>query len=830
MQNNRFLPQVVSRKAMVAQYSSMLSSELRPAWKRNKAVRHSSRWPVYLSVAICILLGILAGSHVAHQDSPFSLYVRDPTWHTHRVVTSRSQDKVEAPGIDEQKPPQPPRLFNVTVDSIAKLADKIISEEQLIVEGFIKKLKPEDATFENMLLPYVQHENQQDVDAATIRLLPSVGVDDKLVEACQNASAKMDETFDKINTSPEFYALVDAVYKKQKDDKKLDDESRAAIESFWQQFQGTGFKLPKGPKRARLAAIQDRLGELAGGYEVAVSEDPTTLYFKREELEGVEDDFLDGLEKGKGENDGKLVVPVAIFSNYDTITRHCQNATTRHTLETASNNMAPSNIARLKEAIAIRDEEARLLGYSTFAAMQIEGTMAKTPKAVDDLLANVRKRLAVANDQELEEMKKLKLQEEGNADKFFLWDEWYYLTKLDEEIYKVDNDFIKEYFESTNIVQKILDMYAEIYSLRYVKIAGSDAGKKSPSGKGSDLVWHPDVELFEVWNNEKDGADAKRFMGYIYVDLFNRKGKSAGSFEAPIDPGFEYKDGSRHYPTTVAVLNIKKSSSEKPTLLLRKEVQTLLHELGHVTHHITSKTKYARFHGPGDCPRDFVELPSQLMEQWSFDRKVLKRLSQHYSYLSPQNLETWKKDQNDTNAKQPLENLADDQIDNILKNKNAASGNYETRQTMYSMFDMKIHEQPSQTAAKSIDTTLTWNQMRTNITKIQGEEALGKGWHAGHHQSQFTHFMEGYEAGYYGYTWSRVDAIDVFYTAFKDDPFSSEAGGRWRHIVLEPGSSKDFAEILKEFLGRDPSDENFYKSLGLDTKTGMKKRDLVDTY
>ncbi|EME81100.1 uncharacterized protein MYCFIDRAFT_56028 [Pseudocercospora fijiensis CIRAD86] len=815
---------------MVDRYSSMRPSATRAAWGRSKDARYRLRWPYYLSVAILLFLAILAGSQVAPQDSLFSLHVHAPTWHTHRVLTVRSQDEEEAPNPNDQKPPQPPRLFNVTVDSIAKLADRIAAEETSIFKESIKNFKPENATFENMLLPYLQHESQQDADVAPLYMLPSVGVDDTLAKACRNASVKMDDSFSDTYTSPEFYALIDAVYKKQKDDKNLDDESRAAIKDIWQQFQGAGFKLSKGPQRTRLNDIQGRLSALSSAFDLAVSGDPTTLYFKREELEGVEGDFLNGLEKGKGENDGKLVVPVAIFTNYDTITRHCKNATTRHTLETAYNNMAASNIARLEEAIAIRDEEARLLGYPTFAAMHIEKTMAHTPKAVDDLLANVRQKLAVANEEELEEMKKLKLKEEGNADKFFLWDEFYYLTKLDQDIYKVDNDFIKEYFESTTIVQKVLDMYADIYSLRYVKIAGSDADKKSPSGKGSDLTWHPDVQLFEVWNNEKDGADAKGFMGYIYVDLFYRKGKSSGSFEVPIDPGFQKKDGSRYYPTSAAVLNIKKSTSEKPTLLLRKEVQTLLHELGHVTHHTVSRTKYARFHGPGPCPRDFVELPSQLMELWSYDRKVLKRLSQHYSYLSPKNLDIWKKSQNDTNAKQPPETLSDDQIDNIIKNKNAASGNFETRQTMYSMYDMAIHEQPSQQAAKTVDSTLLWNQMRTNITKILGEEAVGKGWHAGHHQSTFTHYMEGYEAGYYGYTWSRVDAADVYYTAFKDDPFSAEAGGRWRHTVLEPGGSKDYGTILEKFLGRKPTDDNFYKSLGLDEKTGVKKRDLSDTY
>ena len=214
------------------------------------------------------------------------------------------------------------------------------------------------------------------------------------------------------------------------------------------------------------------------------------------------------------------------------------------------------------------------------------------------------------------------------------------------------------------------------------------------------------------------------------------------------------------------------------------------------------------------------------MENWSYDRKVLKRLSKHYSYLSPSNLEVWKKEQNDTTAQQPPEVLSDDQIDNILKNKNAAAGVFETRHTMYSKYDMLIHEQPSQEAAKTVDTTVTWNQMRTNITHIIGEENTSpKGWRWAHYQSTFTHLMQGYQAQYYGYTWSRVQCKDVFYEAFKADPFSSEAGGRWRHIVLEPGNTKNYDETVSAFLGRNASDENFYRDLGIEGGAGRKRRD-----
>ena len=386
------------------------------AWQQIKDTKSSSRWRYYLSFLVFLVVVAIAGSRVAHQDASFSLYTRAPTWHTHRVVTARSQHQAQTDNDGDQKAPQPPQIFNATVDSIAKLADDLVAEEAAAVDGFIKNIKPEDATFENLILPYVQLENEQGPKQTIIHLLQSVGADSKLSEACQNASAVLQEGYMKSSTSPEFFALIDNVYQKQVNDSNLDDEDRQLIGSFWYQFQGQGFGMAEGPNRTRLSDIGKRLDDLGEEFGRAASEDNTTLYFTPQELDGVHQDFLDGLEKGKDENAGKLVLPLDILDNYLKVAQYCKNATIRQSLAVTYFNKAPDNIGRLKEAIALRDEYARLLEYPNFATLQIEGAMANTPKAVDDLLDKIQDRLAAANDEEIAEMKQLKLDQEGKSE------------------------------------------------------------------------------------------------------------------------------------------------------------------------------------------------------------------------------------------------------------------------------------------------------------------------------------------------------------------------------------------------------------------------------
>lgn len=237
-------------------------------------------------------------------------------------------------------------------------------------------------------------------------------------------------------------------------------------------------------------------------------------------------------------------------------------------------------------------------------------------------------------------------------------------------------------------------------------------------------------------------------------------------------------------------------------------------------HQILSETKYARINGPIATPIDFVETPSQLMEQWAYIPEVLKRVSRHYSYISPAYADIWRKTQGgDMNAQQPEETLPESQIESINNDKNAYSALSALKQVYYATYDMRINEADYvQNQINDLDMTTLFNQLKTNMTLTEGAEAIGKGWTSTHMQSTFTHIStSGYGVGYYGYQYALVNCLDVLYTAFLQDPFSSEAGGRWRRIVLEPGAIKDPEAMLEEFLGRKPSDEAYFKDLNMTT-------------
>lgn len=400
--------------------------------------------------------------------------------------------------------------------------------------------------------------------------------------------------------------------------------------------------------------------------------------------------------------------------------------------------------------------------------------------------------------------------------RFWRWDTGYFSRLYQENVNKVIDDDVQEYFPANGTMQRILDMYAKIYSFEFHPIKGKDLDDLSPTGKGADLVWYEDVQVFSVWNSPQARGD---FAGYLYLDLFYREGKAGGAYQIPIQPGFVFANGTRWYPSAGLVANSRKSTGDKPSLLKHDDVQTILHELGHCMHHLSSKVRFSRLHGPGGCPPDYFEAPSQMMENWNWEPSVLKYLSQHYTYISPEYLKTWRKDHADDKDKKPRppEKMPDEMISNLRKSRYSFSAVNTLGQFFLGTFDIKVHSQKSQQATKDLDTTHLWNHLNTNISGVpSAEEISPKKWKYGHSQTTFTHILGGgYEAGYYAYMWSKVYADDMFVSKFRKDPFSSEVGRKFRKAVLEPGGSKDYEEMLEDFLGRKPQKDGFFELMGL---------------
>lgn len=709
-----------------------------------------------------------------------------------------------------KKPPQAPPLFTHTPDKVLEATDRLIKQSKGMMDRVVADNKVDQATFDSVVKPMARSDDEMSLESHIVGFYQAVSTDAKLRDASTEAEKKMDEFAIEASMREDIFALVDAVYKKQKDDSSLDPESRRLLEKDHKGYVRMGLGIPAGPKRDRFKEIKKRLSELSITFQKNLNEEQDGLWLTPKELEGVPEDVTGGLKKGEAgtENEGKLRLTYKYPDLFPT-QKYCKVAETRHKVFLGNENKCNDNVKLFKEAIVLRDEAARLLGYPDHATFRIEDKMAKTPKTVNDFLGDLKSRLAPGGVKEIEQLKKLKKAETGKDEHYFLWDHRFYDTLMLEKDYQLDQNRIAEYFPLQSSIEGMLNIFEELFGLTFVKVEGEDRAAISETGKGDDIVWHSDVQIFSVWDDESEGGN---FVGYLYLDLHPRDGKYGHAANFNIQPGYTMENGTRRYPATALVCNFSKPTPKKPSLLKHDEVVTLFHELGHGIHDLVAKTVYSRFHGTSTV-RDFVEAPSQMLENWCWTPSQIKSLSKHWSYLSPEYAEAYKESSKD--GKQPEEHMPGDLIDSIVNTRHVNDALFNLRQLHFGIFDMTVHQASSHEAVTKLDASETYNRLRKEISKIDGPEVLGEGYSWGHGQATFGHLIGGYDAGYYGYLSSQVYSADMFYSVFKKNPMDGKEGRRYRHTVLEKGGSQDEMETLKQFLGREPSTEAFYKELGV---------------
>ena len=348
------------------------------------------------------------------------------------------------------------------------------------------------------------------------------------------------------------------------------------------------------------------------------------------------------------------------------------------------------------------------------------------------------------------ELKSEDLKARNKSDEFdgnyYLWDHRFYDRLMLERDFQLDQAKIAEYFPLSSTIRGMLEIFEVLFGMKFVEIDGENRTTISPTGNGDDIVWHEDVTLFSVWDEEEQGGE---FIGYLYLDLFPRTGKYGHAANFNLQPGFTTRDGKRRYPATALVCNFSKPSKKKPSLLRHDEVVTLFHELGHGIHDLVSKTRYSRFHGTNTV-RDFVEAPSQMLENWCWTPSQLKSLSKHFSHTSPEYAEEWKTSNPDA-QELPSAQIPDDLIDSIIKTKHVNDALFNLRQLHFGIYDMTVHQPESHEAVKNFDTSSMYNKLRYEISGIQGPEVKLNKWDWGHGEATFGHLIGGYDAGYYGY-------------------------------------------------------------------------------
>lgn len=699
-----------------------------------------------------------------------------------------------------RNPPQLPPLFTATKTNLVEDAQSLCRKTRTLLDTIAKEVKVEDASFENVVLPMAHDENESALQARIIGFYQAVSTDSDLRDASSKAEEIMDEFNIEASMREDVFTLVDAAWKKASaGDSGLDGESLRLLEKERMSYIRNGLGIEKGPKRDRFKEIKKRLSTIQIEFQKNLNEENGGIWFTRKELDGVPEDVLETLEKGSGESEGKLRFTFKYPDLFPTL-KFALDADTRQKAFVENENKCNANVPLFREAIILRDEAARLLGYPDHASFRIEDKMAKTPKTVFDFLNDLREQLAPGGAREVEHLLEIKKEDlesrgletlvDGN---YYLWDSRFYNRMMEEKEFAIDEQKISEYFPLQSTVEGMLHIFEELFGFVFVEVTGEDRAKLSSTGKAEDIVWHEDVKMFSVWDDEGEGGG---FVGYLYLDLHPRQGKYGHAANFSIQPGYLYPNGTRRYPATALVCNFSKPTADKPSLLKHDEVVTLFHELGHGIHDLAGRTKYSRFHGTS-VVRDFVEAPSQMLENWCWTPSQLKALSKHYK---------------------TGEDIPDDLIKKQIAAKHVNDALFNLRQLHFGIFDMTVHTPKSHQEAEDFKLSELYNNLRQEISGLKGPETRGAKADWGHGQATFGHLIGGYDAGYYGYLTSQVYSMDMFYSVFKKDPMDGKEGRRYRHMVLEKGGSQEEMKTLEDFLGRKPSTEAFYKELGLVAK------------
>ncbi len=622
-------------------------------------------------------------------------------------------------------------MFTGTPKSIIEDTKKMIEKSRSLENSIVAEVKAQDASFKNVMLPMALDENDIGLISHIMGFYQSVSTDQAVRDASTEAEELMDDFSIESSMREDVYKLVDAAVKH---DEKLDAESQRLLEKTHKDYIRHGLGIPAGPKRDRYKEIKKRLSQLCIIFSKNLNEEVGGIWFDPKELDGVPEDVMSLFVKGEGENAGKVKMTFKYPDVFPTL-KFAKNPATRKQVYLGNENKLPQNIPIFREVILLRDEAARLLGYPNHASFIIEDKMAKTPKTVDDFLGDLRQRLKKGGESERKALRELKEQDlksrgmEKSIDgRYYIWDNRFYDRLMLEKDYSVDQELLSEWFPLETSIRGMLTIFETIFGMTFVEITGADRSSISPTGKGDDIVWHPDVQVFSVWDSEDQGSG---FVGYLYLDLHPREGKYGHAANFNLQPGFIQENGTRRYPVTALVCNFSKPTPKKPSLLKHDEVTTLFHELGHGIHDLVSKTRYSRFHGT-NVVRDFVEAPSQMLENWCWTPSQLKALSHHYSKLSSDYKAAWR-EQVGKEAEEPKEQLPDELIENLIKTKHVNDALFNLRQLHFGIFDMTIHEPKSHEEVEGFKFSEMYNKLGYELTGLQTPAQLGESYEWGMH-------------------------------------------------------------------------------------------------
>jgi len=642
---------------------------------------------------------------------------------------------------------------------------------------------PETPTFENTIEAMAFSGEQLDRVSSIFFNLNSAETNDEIQKIAQDVSPLLAEFSSKISQNEKLFERIKNVYD-QKETLSLNDEQQMLLNETYKGFVRSGALLNEEDKK-KLEKINMDLSikSLQFGQNALAS---TNAYFKhitdKEELKGIPEAILEQYEEDAKEKGLEGYVITLQYPSYLPAMTYAENRELRKELALANGKKSFDggefdNQNLIKEIVKLRQEKAELLGYKNFADFVLEERMAQSPAKVFEFLNELLDKAKPFAQKEIEELKSLA--KADGIDDIQSYDHTFYAEKLRKQKFDIDDEELKPYFQLEKVQEAVFGLAGTLFGLEFKEI--NDVQK-----------YHDDVKTYEVSevrsqmsdvSSELQSSDSQHptsgYKALLYVDYHPRKGKRAGAWMTSYKNQYK-KDGENSRPHISVVCNFTKPTKDTPSLLTFQEVTTLFHEFGHALHGILADTQYPNLSGTS-VKWDFVELPSQFLENYCYEPEFLKTFSKHY---------------------QTGEILPNEKIEKLSESKSFMEGYQTMRQVGLGLLDMAFHSSVTEHEVTDVKEFEDYFTKATQIYPSNPETATAP---------SFSHiFQGGYSAGYYSYKWAEVLDADAFYYFKENGIFNPEIASKYK-ILLSSGGTKNPMELYKNFRGSEPKVESLLK-------------------
>ncbi len=618
-------------------------------------------------------------------------------------------------------------------------------------------------TWQNLMQPMEELSNLLDKRWSPVSHMNAVVNSKELRTAYDACLPKLSEYGTWMGQNRKLYDAVAHIVEHSKDE--LDPIQLKILNDELRDFKLAGVSLPP-EKQKRYGEIQKRKSELSSKFEQNLLDATmawTEHFENAEQLSGIPESSL-GLLKQNAEQAGKKGFLVNLeFPCYFAVMTYCDNRDLRYRLYRAYSTRASElfnegefdNTEIMNELITLRHELAELLDFSSYAELSLASKMAETPQQIFDFLQDLATRSKQQAEQDIAELKAF-AEDQLNMTDLQSWDLLYISEKLKQQKYAISDELLRPNIPTDQVLKGLFAITEKLFA---VSVEESKASFDS---------WHKDVRLFEV---KSDGKTIARF----YLDLYARAHKRGGAWMADYCSRFRQSTGELQQPVAYLTCNFNPPIGDKPALLTHDEVVTLFHEFGHGLHHMLTEVEYLSVSGINGVEWDAVELPSQFMENFCYEKAGLDLISGHF---------------------ETGEVLPDDLREKLQAAKNFQSAMFMLRQIEFALFDFSIHNGFIPSKEKSIQHIL--DDVRKKYSVVIPPE-----WNRFQHT--FSHiFAGGYSAGYYSYKWAEVLSADAFSLFEETEVLDPESGKLFKEHILQKGGSQPAMELFKNFRGREP--------------------------